>query len=156
MTYRWPKRGFVNVMLKVLSAGVGFTGCTYGVAGETVDPLDAAFPDAGWETIPLSEIVGSEDEFRNERMRLYFKDRDYKECVVERIDSTFVYSWYQMEHLPRRLAKTRIEDVTEVELYVSATEKAKWYHWGMAATIIVITLAVVVMIAVWQGAAGAF
>jgi hypothetical protein len=143
-------------MLVVLRMGVGFTGCTYGVDGDTVDPLDAAFPDAAWETISRSELIGSEDEFKNDRMRLYFEDGDYKECVVERIDSTFVYSWYQMEHLPRRLAKTRLEDVTRVERYVSATEKAKWYHWGMAATIIVISLAVVVVMAVWQGAAGAF
>ena len=64
-------RLIVALIFLTLCLGIG---CTQMLADSANDSLDSAFPDGKWDSIPLSEIVGSEEEFKNELMKFHLEN----------------------------------------------------------------------------------
>jgi hypothetical protein len=125
-------------------------GCGGLVWVATEEGVDAVFPDGEWREIPYSEFVGSEEEFKDKRVRLCFDDGECLELDIETVDSSFVYTWYQTGHMPRRLMKYPLSDVTTAEIFVSGAAQAKWHNWGLAAVIAIVGVTLMVIFSLFS------
>ncbi|UCH85187.1 MAG: hypothetical protein JSW50_05725 [Candidatus Latescibacterota bacterium] len=126
-------------------------GCTYYAADMTEDAVDAVYPDGKWELVPLSEVVGSEDAFKDKRMMFHLANGGHNDVKVERIDSTFVYAWSLVsEDTPKHLTKIRLRNVAEAEIWVGAVKQYKWHHWALIPIVVVVFVTVVVVVALWE------
>jgi len=140
---------FVLWLIAILSCQLG---CALDYTDTTAVMLENV-PDEEWKPIPLEEIVASEDKFKGKRVRFYVQRLQDDELgtnvvVVERIDSTFVYGWYQWpDYAPKRLIKIKLQKITKAEIYKSHGLEATVWVW---AAVIVIPLVVVIFVSMSQ------
>ena len=118
-------------------------GCTYYSPTEEAfnAAVDAAYPDGRWKSVPLAELLGSEDQFKGKEMMFHTVDGDRNMVIVERVDSTFVYAWDQWDKNSRKfLIKIKLQTVTKAERYEGALRQYKWHHWALIPVVIAVAL----------------
>lgn len=129
------------VITLVFLTGVTSGGCAQMLADTANETFDSAFPDGKWDPVPLSDLVASEDHFKDKRMRFHLESGGQNIAMVERIDSTFVYAWIDWDdNIPRHLTKIRLQKVTGAELWVEAAEQFETRHWIALPFVIVIAV----------------